>query len=131
MSFDRPSRTTNGGSIPPNLIECGNNESNSDYVNHMRTSGRKLHPARFPSELPRFFIKFCTDKGDTVIDPFAGSNTTGMVAESLGRKWIAVEKDEQYWEDSQLRFSPLEMAAAAPSSDGVVANPVNGSLSKG
>ena len=99
----------NGGSIPPNLIQCGNNESNSDYVNGIRDAGRKLHPARFPAELPRFFINFCTDQGDTVLDPFAGSNTTGRVAESLGRKWIAVEKDMQYWEDSRQRFTPTEL----------------------
>jgi DNA modification methylase len=38
------------------------------------------------------------------IFPFAGSNTTGRVAESLGRKWIAIEKDAAYADDSQLRF---------------------------
>ena len=47
-----------GGSIPPNLIECGNNESNSRYIKESKSSGRKVHPARFPAELPRFFIQF-------------------------------------------------------------------------
>ena len=93
-----------GGSIPPNLIQCGNNESNSAYLNGMKASGRKIHPARFPAALPRFFMSFCTDANDLVIDPFAGSNTTGMVAEQLDRRWLAVEKDEQYWEDSKQRF---------------------------
>ena len=93
-----------GGSIPPNLIQCGNNESNSAYLNGMKASGRKIHPARFPAALPRFFISFCTDENDLVIDPFAGSNTTGMVAEQLDRRWLSVEKDEQYWDDSKQRF---------------------------
>ena len=93
-----------GGSIPPNLIQCGNNESNSSYLKNMKEAGRKIHPARFPAELPRFFIKFCTDPTDFVLDPFAGSNTTGMVAEELGRRWVSIEKNEQYWEDSKLRF---------------------------
>jgi len=97
-----------GGSIPANLIQCGNNESNSAYLQALKARGRKIHPARFPAELPRFFMKFCTEPGDRVLDPFAGSNTTGKVAEELGRAWIAIEKNEDYWEDSKLRFSSQE-----------------------
>jgi site-specific DNA-methyltransferase (cytosine-N4-specific) len=93
-----------GGSIPPNLIECGNNESNSFYITESKRRGHKIHPARFPAALPAFFIKFLTEPGEKVLDPFAGSNTTGFVAESLGRQWIAIEQDQQYAEDSALRF---------------------------
>jgi len=96
-----------GGSIPPNLIQCGNNESNSGYIKKSKELGKRIHPARFPAELPRFFIEFLTDPGDLVLDPFAGSNTTGAVAEQLGRKWIAIEKDREYAEDSELRFKYL------------------------
>ena len=94
-----------GGSIPPNLIECGNNESNSRYIKDSKSSGRKVHPARFPAELPRFFIEFLTAPGDLVVDPFAGSNTTGSIAERLGRNWIAIEKSREYATDSELRFA--------------------------
>ncbi len=93
-----------GGSIPANLIECGNNESNSRYIKETKAQGRKVHPARFPAELPRFFIQFLTDPGDLVLEPFAGSNTTGAIAEQLGRRWISVEKDQEYAQDSELRF---------------------------
>jgi site-specific DNA-methyltransferase (cytosine-N4-specific) len=93
-----------GGSIPPNLIECGNNESNSRYIKQSKSQGRKVHPARFPAELPRFFIEFLTEPGELVLDPFAGSNTTGAVAERLRRHWITVEKDRTYAQDSELRF---------------------------
>lgn len=102
-----------GGSIPPNLIECGNNESNSAYIKESKRLGRKIHPARFPAPLPSFFIKFLTEPGATVLDPFAGSNTTGWVAESLGRKWIAIEKDRGYAEDSELRFQAVRAEQAA------------------
>jgi len=97
-----------GGSIPPNVIQCGNNESNSRYIKMSKELGKKIHPARFPAELPRFFIEFLTDPGDLVLDPFAGSNTTGAVAERLGRRWIAVEKSREYAEDSELRFRCFE-----------------------
>ncbi len=101
--------TDQGGSIPPNMIQVGNNESNSAYIRRMKELKRKIHPARFPAELPRFFIEFLTDPGDLVLDPFAGSNTTGMVAEDLGRRWIACELSSEYAQDSEYRFLPLEV----------------------
>lgn len=99
-----------GGSIPPNMIQCGNNESNSGYIKMSKKLGKKIHPARFPAELPRFFIEFLTEPGDLVIDPFAGSNTTGAVAEQLKRKWMAIEKNRDYVEDSEIRFKHDEFA---------------------
>lgn len=102
-----------GGSIPPNLIECGNNESNSFYIKESKRRGHKIHPARFPAALPSFFIKLLTEPGEKVLDPFAGSNTTGWVAETLKRKWISVEMDRQYAEDSKLRFCDTAGAVSA------------------
>lgn len=93
-----------GGAIPGNLIESGNNESNSGYIKLSKKLGKKIHPARFPSALPEFFIKFLTDEGDLIMDPFAGSNTTGSVAENFGRKWISVEINQEYAKDSEIRF---------------------------
>ena len=97
-------RKHNGGSIPSNVIIKGNNESNSDYIRACAKLGVKVHPARFPSALPEFFIKLLTKEGDFVVDPFAGSNTTGYVAESLKRRWIAVELEDAYVRASAVRF---------------------------
>jgi DNA modification methylase len=94
-----------GGAIPGNLIERGNNESNSEFIKACRNAGFKVHPARFPAALPEFFIKLCTRVGDLVVDPFAGSNTTGYVAEALNRRWIASELNPGYVKASQLRFT--------------------------
>lgn len=94
-----------GGAIPANLIERGNNESNSGYIAACRAAGLKIHPARFPAALPEFFIKLCTLPGQLVVDPFAGSNTTGYVAENMGRQWIASELSAEYVHASALRFS--------------------------
>jgi DNA modification methylase len=96
-----------GGAIPSNVIQVGNNESNSNYIKESKRLGKKIHPARYPSEIPGFFIKFLTDPGDLILDPFAGSNTTGAVAERLGRRWIGIELRRDYAEDSELRFSDL------------------------
>ena len=72
----------NGGAIPSNLLQIPNTESNSPYLRHCATVGVRPHPARFPEKLPTFFIEFLTDPGDTVLDIFAGSNTTGSAAEN-------------------------------------------------
>jgi len=94
----------NGGAIPSNFLVIANTESNSYYLTKCRDEGMKPHPARFPIGLPAFFIKLLTDKGDTVLDPFAGSNVTGEAAEKLGRKWIAFELFEEYLAASRFRF---------------------------
>jgi site-specific DNA-methyltransferase (cytosine-N4-specific) len=93
-----------GGSIPSNILRRGNNESNSDYIRLCEECGVKPHPARFPAALPEFYIKFLTDASDIVLDPFAGSNTTGAVAEQLERRWLAFEVEPKYVEASKLRF---------------------------
>jgi site-specific DNA-methyltransferase (cytosine-N4-specific) len=101
-----------GGSIPGNVIEemptdmlkFGNNAANDVYTKRCKEAGIKIHPARFPAALPEFFIKLLTNEDDLVLDPFAGSNTTGAVAESLQRRWIAIEKDKSYLEASRFRF---------------------------
>jgi site-specific DNA-methyltransferase (cytosine-N4-specific) len=118
-----------GGSIPANVIERGNNESNSDYIAAARAAGVKIHPARFPAALPEFFIKLCTLPGALVVDPFAGSNTTGYVAERLGRRWISSELSAEYVAASSLRFRDKDKnrdsrAASSASGSPLSADPV-------
>ena len=94
----------NGGAIPANLLVIPNTESNGRYLSGCKTVGIKGHPARFPSKLPRFFIRLLTEPGDTVLDIFAGSNTTGEVAEIEGRRWLAFEESPDYVAASTFRF---------------------------
>jgi DNA modification methylase len=94
----------NGGAIPSNLLQIPNTESNSQYLRYCKVVGVKPHPARFPEQLPAFFIRLLTDPGDVVVDIFAGSNATGIVAEGSGRRWIAFEKDRNYAAASLFRF---------------------------
>ena len=94
----------NGGAIPSNLLQIPNTESNGIYLSACKALNIKQHPARFPSKLPEFFIRFLTDPGDLVLDIFAGSNTTGQVAESEGRRWLAFEERMEYLAPSAFRF---------------------------
>lgn len=65
----------------------------------------KGHPAVFPSELPAFFIKLlCPEKG-LVVDPFAGSGTTGIAAMQLGRDCVLIDNNEDY---TKLAFENLQ-----------------------
>lgn len=54
------------------------------------------HPAIFPEKLVEDHIRSWSNKGDVVLDPFGGSGTTAKVAQCLGRKWIYIEKVEEY-----------------------------------
>lgn len=95
----------NGGAIPANLLSFPNTESNGVYTANCKRIGAKAHPARFPAKLPEFFIRFLTDPNDIVLDIFAGSNTTGEVAEKEGRRWISFEERPDYVSTSSFRFS--------------------------
>lgn len=100
----------NGGAIPSNLLQIPNTDSNGTYLAACKATGVTQHPSRFPAKLPEFFIRFLTDPGDIVLDIFAGSNTTGHIAEIEGRKWIAFEKRVDYLAASAFRFFSKEDA---------------------
>jgi DNA modification methylase len=111
--------TDNGGAIPPNVLVPPDSESAVDvqavlpipntvstggYHKACRTNNVQRHPAAMPEPLVEFFVRFLTDEGDLVLDPFAGSNTTGAVAERLARRWIGIEADAEYAEASRVRL---------------------------
>lgn len=94
----------NGGAIPPNLLAIPNTTSDDPYQKYCREKGIDPHPARFPWGLPEFFVRMLTDKGDMVLDPFAGSCITGEVAQMMGRRWICGEMQEDYLRGAMSRF---------------------------
>lgn len=97
----------NNGAIPPNLLTIANTDSNSAYLRRCAEAGIRPHPARFPLEFPRFFIDFLTNEGDVVLDPFAGSNTTGQASELVKRQWLSFEIDKTYLDGSVYRFQEV------------------------
>ena len=112
--------TDNHGAIPPNVLvpaveemiadlcevlPISNTTASDSYQVYCRNHGIEAHPARMPQRLVEFFVNFLTDPGDLVLDPFAGSNTTGLVADRLHRRWIAIEANQAYARASAVRFS--------------------------
>jgi site-specific DNA-methyltransferase (cytosine-N4-specific) len=100
-----------------NLLRIGGSESMSRYHracnlltkrfsddNGGDTPRFKKHPARFPLQLPTFFVRMLTDEDDLVVDPFAGSNVTGQAAEGERRRWASFELHRHYLEPSVARF---------------------------
>ena len=98
----------NGGSVPPNLLAIANTESNSHYQSYCRSNDLPIHPARFPSLLPEYFVRMLTDEGDFVLDPFAGSCVTGEVCDRLNRNWACCELNEKYLLGGLSRFDRAE-----------------------
>jgi len=114
--------TDSGGSIPDNLISATNTRSTTHYDKMCKEANLDKHPARFPREIPEFFINFLTPnppyddwsrghlERPIVLDIFGGSNMTGKIAEENDRYWLTFEKDPSYMEASEVRFlSPKEV----------------------
>lgn len=62
------------------------------------------HPAVFPEQLAADHIITWSNPGDTILDPFMGSGTTGVAAKKLGRNFIGFEIDRQYFEIAKERI---------------------------
>ncbi|WP_081503881.1 DNA methyltransferase [Alicyclobacillus hesperidum] len=106
----------NGGAVPPNLLAIANTESSGQYQDYCRANGYPIHPARFPAQLPEYFIRFLTDPGDFVLDPFGGSCVTGKVAEQLNRQWACIELDAGYLQGAISRFQNMDESGEAKKS---------------
>jgi modification methylase len=70
--------------------------------------GRKAHPTQKPEALLGRILLATTNVGDVVLDPFFGTGTTGAVAHRLGRRWIGIERDEDYARAARERIAAVE-----------------------
>jgi len=93
----------NRGAIPPNFIAMANN-TKDHYTEFCEKHDIKVHPARFASVIPEFFIRMLTDENDVILDPFAGSCITGEVAEKLKRNWVCCDKEMDFLTGALGRF---------------------------
>ena len=92
--------TKNGSGFGKNVSNwVGRNKVYPSNVLHLATEcNNRIHSAVFPKDLPKWFIKLFTNEGDTVLDPFAGSGTTLVVAGELNRKAVGIEILPEYFE---------------------------------
>ncbi len=97
--------------LPYSMFSFSNTQSNDFFTRTCKERKIIPHPARMPLELASFFIEFLTDEGDLVLDPFGGSNTTGVCAERSKRRWISIDASETYGKQSMIRFEEPSLKA--------------------
>lgn len=73
--------------------------------NHLSDSASYQHPTQKPLELMTWCISLAGDSAKTILDPFAGSGTTGRAAKDLGRKATLIEREEKYCEIAAKRMA--------------------------
>lgn len=73
-----------------------------------------FHPTQKPIALMKWCIELFTKPGDTVIDPFMGSGTTGVACVKTGRNFIGIEKDPGYFAIAQKRIAEAQMQLPLP-----------------
>ena len=85
----------------------------ADYIQLPSCGGkeRTAHPTQKPLKLIELFIKYWTNEGDVVLDPFSGSGTTAVACIKLDRRYIAIEKDEKYYEIVKNRIEEYSSQA--------------------
>ena len=81
-----------------------NNPSSQTVHNFDNIIGNKKHPTEKPVDLMKLYVENSSQVGDTVLDPFMGSGSTGVACKELGRNFIGVELDKQYFDIATKRI---------------------------
>ena len=79
-----------------------------NFVTFNSKSGNRLHPTEKPVDLLRYLMVLFSNPEDTILDPFAGSASTGETALLTNRKAILVEKDEEFFKKGTDRLKKIE-----------------------
>ncbi|MGH8159299.1 MAG: DNA-methyltransferase [Rhodanobacter sp.] len=102
-------RHATAGRIPRNVIARGNRCADTlQYRRDAAALRLPAHGAVMPLSIPDFLIRFLTEPGDLVVDPFGGTVKTGMAAERLGRRWMVTEQMIDYLRPAAERFRPCD-----------------------
>ena len=81
-----------------------NNPSSQTVHNFDNIIGNKQHPTEKPVDLMKLYVGNSSQVGDTVLDPFMGVGSTGVACKELGRNFIGVELDKQYFDIAESRI---------------------------
>lgn len=76
--------------------------------------GERFHPTQKPICLMEWLLRDFTSPGDTVLDPFMGSGTTGVACVNLGRNFIGIELDPHYCDIARARINAAAMNVQMP-----------------
>ena len=82
--------------------------------NYGFNSKRRKHPNEKPLDIMKRFVLLLSSSGDTILDPFMGSGTTGVAAVQLGRRFIGIEIDEKYFKIAEQRIAEAQAQLRLP-----------------
>ena len=103
-----PDGTTNDGHGQGKKRMAEYGQRHNIWLNYPEQSNTKrCHPAQYPENLVKDHIMTWSNEGDTVLDCFMGSGTTGKMALLNNRKFIGIEKDETYFKIAQDRIAAI------------------------
>lgn len=88
----------------PHVTRGSDGDRHPTDVLTVPSEGRVFHPTQKPLELMRWLIRSYTNPGDLVLDPFAGSGTTGHAAIAEGRRFIGIEREDSYYQYALARL---------------------------
>lgn len=74
-------------------------------VFHSKTIRNKRHPTEKPTEICERIIRLTTQPGDAVLDPFLGSGTTAVAAKKLGRIYVGIERNDEFFKVAEERIA--------------------------
>lgn len=81
----------------------------SGFIRDSERGIARVHPTQKPIALMAWVIRLCTKPGDTVLDPYMGSGTTGVACAQTGRNFIGIEIDPHYFEIAERRITEAQM----------------------
>jgi site-specific DNA-methyltransferase (adenine-specific) len=90
------------------------NPKNRSEIWRVKSTHDESHPAPFPLDIPKNCIQLASNKGYTVLDPFAGSGTSGVACISTERNFIGIELDETYFKIMSKRIADAQQQMRLP-----------------
>ena len=104
-NFDTKQTTGGGGGVGDYIDDVN---SASGKFGSEKAPSRNIHPTVKPLTLMNYLVVLGSRKGDVVLEPFAGSGTTALACVGQGRDYIAIEREEEYYEIAKARLDKVE-----------------------
>ena len=104
-NFDTKQTTGGGGGVGDYIDDVN---SASGKFGSEKAPSRNIHPTVKPLTLMNYLVVLGSRKGDVVLEPFAGSGTTALACVSQERDYIAIEREEEYYEIAKARLEKVE-----------------------
>ena len=104
-NFDTKQTTGGGGGVGDYVDDVN---SASGKFGSEKAPSRNIHPTVKPLTLMNYLVVLGSRKGDVVLEPFAGSGTTALACVSQERDYIAIEREEEYYEIAKARLDKVE-----------------------